>query len=164
MKEKSSDRKLNIGCGEKVLDGYINIDKFQKGENILNIDVEEGLPYENNSIDEILISHCLEHLHKPYDFLLECDRVLKKGGKLNIKLPIFSNVVQHNNFYHNSNYLSILTEKGDIREYKLFNYDLISLKKNGFHILKFIKRCLFRIRDWIYSFIYLEYEFNFIKK
>ncbi len=155
--------KLNIGCGEKILDGYINIDKFQKHKDVLNIDIEKGLPYKDKSIDEILLSHTLEHLNRKYDFLIECNRVLKKDGKLIIKLPIFSNVVQHTNFYHNSNYLSVLSEKDKTRDYKLFNYDLIILRKNGFTIRKFIERCLFRFRDWIDSFFYLEYEYEFKK-
>ena len=45
------------------------------------------LPYEDDTFNRIIISHCLEHILSPEDFLNEMMRVLKKGGILSISLP-----------------------------------------------------------------------------
>ena len=45
------------------------------------------LPYKDDTFDRIIISHCLEHILSPEDFLNEMMRVLKKGGILSISLP-----------------------------------------------------------------------------
>ena len=45
------------------------------------------LPYDNNHFDRIIISHCLEHIHHPEEFLNEMMNKLKKGGILSISLP-----------------------------------------------------------------------------
>ena len=46
-----------------------------------------NLPYKDDSFDRIIISHCLEHILSPEDFLNEMMRVLKVGGVLSISLP-----------------------------------------------------------------------------
>ncbi len=47
----------------------------------------ETLPYENEYFDRIIISHCLEHINNPEEFLHEMMKKLKKGGVLSISLP-----------------------------------------------------------------------------
>lgn len=80
--------KLHLGCGKNIKDGYINIDKFYKDERVLNYDIS-NLPYENNSVDEILTEHVIEHI--PFKdekmFWDECFRVLKPGGILQTECP-----------------------------------------------------------------------------
>ena len=45
------------------------------------------LPYENETFDRIIISHCLEHILSPESFIKEMMRTLKPGGVLSISLP-----------------------------------------------------------------------------
>ena len=45
------------------------------------------LPYEDEFFDRIIISHCLEHILSPEEFIFEMMRKLKKGGVLSIALP-----------------------------------------------------------------------------
>ena len=63
--------KLNLGCGSKILDGYTNVDKFDYYKPDVVHDLETfPYPFENNSVDEILISHVLEHIgQSPQIFL-----------------------------------------------------------------------------------------------
>tara|TARA_B100000579_G_C22826362_1_gene853358 strand:- start:714 stop:1385 length:672 start_codon:yes stop_codon:yes gene_type:complete len=45
------------------------------------------LPYEDAYFDRIIISHCLEHILSPEEFIFEMMSKLKKGGVLSISLP-----------------------------------------------------------------------------
>mgnify|MGYP006146495365 FL=1 len=45
------------------------------------------LPYENEYFDRIIISHCLEHINHPEEFIHEMMKKLRIGGILSISLP-----------------------------------------------------------------------------
>ena len=45
------------------------------------------LPYQNETFDRIIISHCLEHILSPEEFIQEMMSKLNKGGVLSISLP-----------------------------------------------------------------------------
>ena len=47
----------------------------------------KNLPYENDTFDRIIISHCLEHILSPEEFIKEMMSKLNKGGVLSISLP-----------------------------------------------------------------------------
>jgi len=44
-------------------------------------------PFKNESITNIVAGEVIEHLHNPYEFLKECHRLLKKGGRMIITTP-----------------------------------------------------------------------------
>lgn len=84
--------KLNIGCGDSKIDGYINIDAERKCKPDIVLDItEEQLPHKANTVDEILFFHCIEHIRKLLHrkILLEFYRVLKNDSKLYITYPNF---------------------------------------------------------------------------
>ena len=56
MKNVNLPTKLNIGCGNKILDGWINIDKYSKVKGIVKADIYK-LPYKNNSVDEVAVEY-----------------------------------------------------------------------------------------------------------
>ncbi len=76
--------KLNLGCGNNLLDGFVNIDKYDKAADVM-ADICY-LPYEDESVDEIVAYQIIEHLpywqtsfgeHSSPLFFEECYRVLK---------------------------------------------------------------------------------------
>jgi SAM-dependent methyltransferase len=82
--------KLNLGCGENAKQGYINVDKF--GNPDIRHDLEQfPWPWADNSIDEILLNHVLEHLGESSVVFLriiqEMYRVCKSGARIEIKCP-----------------------------------------------------------------------------
>ncbi len=79
--------RLNIGCGDDVRPGYLNIDRFAQGAGI-RMDASR-LAFADRSVDEIFSSHMLEHLSKYEvpELLGEWNRVLKPGGKVEIIVP-----------------------------------------------------------------------------
>jgi ubiquinone/menaquinone biosynthesis C-methylase UbiE len=83
--------KLNLGCGLDVRDGYINIDVRKVHPKILVLDLEKELlkPFPDNSVEEIIAKDFIEHLswRVVEDFLKDCYRVLKPGGRMYIQVP-----------------------------------------------------------------------------
>jgi len=53
--------KLNLGCGYRKIEGYINIDIRPEVGPDMVLDISEGLPYDNE-IDEIRAVDFLEHV------------------------------------------------------------------------------------------------------
>lgn len=87
--------KLNVGSGEYPVEGYVNIDKYYDKADVKADALH--LPYENESVQEVLSSHLLEHFnrHEVKNALLEWYRVLKYGGKLVLEVPDFESIIQH---------------------------------------------------------------------
>jgi len=82
------DGKLNLGCGNKLIDGYQNIDCIQS-DGIIYVDLEKGkLPYADESCVEIVAIHFFEHISNLIPLVNECLRVLKPRCKLFIKVPV----------------------------------------------------------------------------
>lgn len=90
--------KLNYGSGENKLEGYINIDieESTKPDAICDLR-KEPLPYETESMDEVMCIHNLEHIERKYwaQVIFEFARVLKTGGKLCLAYPEFEVCAQN---------------------------------------------------------------------
>lgn len=89
IKELISDNpiKLNLGCGQQKLEGYVNIDKYDHHAD-LHMDIE-NIKLPENSVDEILGIHIFEHLnpHKVEGLVSDWYRILKSGSKLILEMP-----------------------------------------------------------------------------
>ena len=80
--------KLNLGCGRKYLEGYINVDSALNLKKDLELDLETSrFPYEDNTVDEIRAYDLLEHIKNLRHLLNECWRVLKPLGIFDIAVP-----------------------------------------------------------------------------
>lgn len=77
-----SNTKLNLGSGHRKIEGYCNVDIQARVNPDLLCDVTEGLPFDDNSIEEIRAFDFLEHcpLGKTLPVVEEIWRVLKPGG------------------------------------------------------------------------------------
>ena len=58
-----------------------------KGLQVSDADLNEPLPYEDNSFAAVVGLSVLEHLLRPCHYLRECHRVLRPGGRLVILTP-----------------------------------------------------------------------------
>lgn len=98
-------KKINLGAGCDYKEGYLGVDRKNWDGHIdiiCNFE-KEKLPFRDNSLDEIFCAHVLEHLSNPDDVIMECHRILKKGGLFHITVPYFqlgpANVFCHKNFW-----------------------------------------------------------------
>ena len=85
--------KLHLGCGPKLLAGYVNIDAF--GEPDLKHDFTQPLPFADETVDEVLALHVFEHFYR-YDaqrILKDWVRVLKPGGLMVLEMPCLDKIV-----------------------------------------------------------------------
>ncbi len=94
-------RKLNLGCFNKKMHGFINIDIRDDVSPDLTLDIFslEGIP--DNTVDLIYACHVLEHLDShefPKALQVWYDK-LKMGGKVRIAVPNMEAVFAHY-FYH----------------------------------------------------------------
>ena len=87
-KKDGEKKRLNLGCGNKFLPNYVNVDIVNiKGvDEIFDLDV---IPYSDNSIAAISSEHALEHVShdRAKNALKEWFRVLEPGGELMLYIP-----------------------------------------------------------------------------
>jgi predicted SAM-dependent methyltransferase len=86
---EASTRKLQIGCGENVLEGWLNCDLNPKKDSVLRLDATKRFPFDDGQFDYVFSEHFIEHIDYPegLKMLSECRRVLKPGGKARITTP-----------------------------------------------------------------------------
>lgn len=79
--------RLHVGCGDKHLDGWINIDQQKLPGVDVVADVTRGLEYRN--AEAVYAEHFLEHLKilDVLSFFQECHRALADDGVLRLSTP-----------------------------------------------------------------------------
>jgi len=83
------DNNLHLGCGNKILDNFINVDYYNNKYADKLVNLNEKLPYQSESIDLIYSDNVFEHIQNFLQLMQECNRVLKPNGTLIIKVPYF---------------------------------------------------------------------------
>jgi SAM-dependent methyltransferase len=87
--------KLNIGCGNDIKEGFVNLDIAQLPGVDVVCDIDKNpLPFESNTFEYIICYDILEHIDYP-KVLKEIHRVLKVDGVVEIRVPHFTS---SNNF------------------------------------------------------------------
>jgi len=85
-------RKLHLGCGNNILEGWLNSDLFPESDHVVHIDATKTCPFDDETFDYIFSEHMIEHFSyaQGQRMLKECFRVLKDGGKIRISTPDLS--------------------------------------------------------------------------
>jgi predicted SAM-dependent methyltransferase len=81
--------KVNLGSGFKRIDGFVNVDDdpLVEPDYIVNLE-KDKLPFENDSVDEMVAHHVLEHIGEGYIPLMqEIYRVCKHGAIIDVRVP-----------------------------------------------------------------------------
>jgi predicted SAM-dependent methyltransferase len=88
VRKPSMKTKLNICCGQMILDGFINIDSYPSPDVDVVCDARE-LSYAENSVDEVVMFHAIEHftLDDACMIIRKLFTMLRPGGTLIIEAP-----------------------------------------------------------------------------
>lgn len=87
--KKTSELRLNIGCGKTQYVGWIGLDMFPGETTDIVLDLRRKLPFSDQSVAYCYSEHFAEHLY-PEEFIVhlkEVHRVLRDGGIYRIVVP-----------------------------------------------------------------------------
>lgn len=83
-------KKLNLGCGTDIMEGWVNLDiAALPGVDVVHDIQKSPLPFADDSFDEILCNDVLEHVEYA-PVLKEIARILAPGGVVHIRVPHFT--------------------------------------------------------------------------
>ncbi len=90
-KHMTQERKLHLGCGKVILDGYINLD-FKKlpGVDVVHNLEKKPYPFKDDTFDEVYGRHIVEHLDNLITVMEELHRIVRNDGTIKIIAPYFS--------------------------------------------------------------------------
>ena len=93
--------KLNLGCGNDIKAGFVNLD-INPGH---GVDVVHNLdkfpyPFKDDTFDEIRAYSILEHVADLMKTMSELHRILKPGGRLDIIVPHYNGPLAWGNPTH----------------------------------------------------------------
>lgn len=114
---------LNIGCGTKFHESWVNIDMVSNSPYVQAQNLLKGIDFPDEQFDVVYHSQVLEHIPKENSsfFIEECFRVLKPGGIMRVVLPDLEGLVNEYTRYLNEN----MTSPNSLSE---ANYDWILLE------------------------------------
>jgi len=83
--------RLNVGCGRSPLEGWVNLDSVALPGVDIVVDLEScattPLPFSENSVEEFLLSHVLEHIRQVLELMQELWRIAKPDAKMLVRVP-----------------------------------------------------------------------------
>ena len=87
---------VNLGCGQRYHKDWTNIDFVSNSEDVIQHNLLDGIPINDNEVDLVYHSHVLEHFSKEQGvyFIKECYRVLKVNGIIRIAVPDLETIVK----------------------------------------------------------------------
>lgn len=133
--------KLNVGCGDVYLKGWVNIDNLSEKADLKH-DMKDPLPYADGTVDFIYNEHFIEHMSvsEGLAVLREFHRVLKKGGVLRIATPDLDYVMLR--------YFFLWKRQG---WYKKYGYEWIKTRAEMINIC---------FREWGHQYLYNAEELD----
>jgi SAM-dependent methyltransferase len=99
---------LDVGCGSAKLPGAVGIDISEETDADIVHDLDVfPYPLEDSSFDFVVMQDVIEHVREPMRVVEELHRVLKPGGRLQLRTPHFSSVLAYGDPTH-EHYFSAL--------------------------------------------------------
>ncbi len=138
-------KKLNLGCGYDIKEGYVNLDAiYHSGVDIVYDITNFPWPFPDNFFDKIYASHILEHVEDLKKTMQEIKRICKNQSEIKIRVPHFSCGVSYRDPTHK-------------RFFSYFTFDYFEKGEYGLPKFKIIKKQLNFTR---LSFVFLNKFFN----
>ena len=95
IEEKKDQIKINLGCGDRPIDGFLNVDcRDISSIEYPSTKIDELSCFEDEYADYVYASHVLEHItrEKTMKTLVEWNRIIKTGGMLRIAVPDWDSI------------------------------------------------------------------------
>ena len=105
--------RLNLGCGSRKLEGFVNVDKYPGCEPDLVHDLEIlPWPFPDDGAEAVVLRHVLEHLGREpalfLDLMRELYRVCAPGASVTITVPH----PRHDDFLSDPTHVRPITPQG----------------------------------------------------
>lgn len=142
--------KLNIGCGNKKIQGYHGIDKYECEASDYICDIEnEKLPFDDNTISGIILDNSIEHFYDIPKVIKELVRVSCSGSEIKIVTPHFSSIsswIDPTHIHHLSYFSFNHFEKNSASHYvgKGIKIENVKLSFSG-GLMGLVARLIFKI-------------------
>lgn len=139
--------RINLGCGNDYRTDYVNCDYSPDVNADMYFNLENTLPFKDNTVSEILLNHVLEHTTKPIEVMKELYRISKNKARIKIRVPYFSSESAFSNIthYHQFTYTSFdLFDVGHCEHWQgCGNFKILYKKLNW--------RKQLRLFEWIFN-------------
>jgi len=121
---------LDIGCGTKPFNPYINCSKYIGMDELQDVKPDicaksGSIPFKADCFDGVICTELLEHLKDPESSLLEIKRVLKSGGYAYFSVP------QSWGLHYEPQDYWRFTKYGIEYLLKKFNFEILEIKRIG---------------------------------
>lgn len=93
-------RKLNLGCGQNIIENFINVDILPFAGVDVIVNMEAGLPFKDNSFDYLFVKDSLEHVGNIVQLFEEIYRILKPKGILHFIVPYYTALSAYQHLTH----------------------------------------------------------------
>ena len=108
---------LDVGCGSKKHAGAVGLDVSADTDADIVHDLDVfPYPIEDNSFDEAIMQDVIEHVSEPMRVAAELHRILRPGGRLQLRTPHFSSALAYGDpthrHYYSTNAIRYLAEPG----------------------------------------------------
>ncbi|WIM05071.1 MAG: methyltransferase domain-containing protein [Candidatus Nitricoxidivorans perseverans] len=83
--------RLNLGCGNKQVEGYLGVDRYPCAAVIL-CNLELPLPFRDASVDAFMLDNVIEHVRDIPSLMAEIVRVGRPGARVTVITPHFTSL------------------------------------------------------------------------
>ena len=85
----ADEPKLQLGCGNHPLDGWLNTDASPRAADVMRLDAARRFPFPDDAFAYVYSEHMIEHVsfRSAERALAESFRVLAPGGKIRVSTP-----------------------------------------------------------------------------
>lgn len=166
------NRKIHLGCGDHILDGWDNLDAKSHNKKVIKCNLRRRLPYPDNSVSAIYSCHVFEHLNisDGLKLMKECYRILQKEGVVRIIVPDLDLILWAYNNWENKEEINKIFPVGihkendnlDKRDWlKWCLYDNSKEDRNGTHKITYQNKLpinqLKKAKEWLKWRLYKNY-------
>lgn len=132
--------KLNLGCGNKKYDGYLNVDSNQRCKPDKIVDMKKRLPFKDNTFEEVIAEHVIEHISDTEKIMREIWRICKNNATVKITVPHYKTDAAfadptHKRFFTPGTF-EYFTKKRKTSYYFDFEYEIISMNIERIGIIR----------------------------